>query len=79
MFKIRRRKDGQFSVGGLYPTWGEVGVRWATLHQVRTHVIEAYKRNPEVYKDADVVEIEEIVKRVVSPYEVVPIDWLGKK
>jgi hypothetical protein len=73
LYKIRRKKDGQFSVGGIYPTWAEHGVRWPSLFQLRAHIDEALRRDPKIYLDCEVVEIEEHVVRVVSPNEMLAV------
>lgn len=69
MYKIRNKQTGLFSLGGLFPTWSERGVRWTSMPQVRMHITEAFRRNPDVYREAEVVEIREVVVRVVSPWE----------
>ena len=79
MYKLRDIYNGQFSTGGVYPGWSENGVRWATLHQVRAHILFAAKVNPDIYKQAEVVEIEEVVKRVVNSFEVFPLEVPKKK
>ena len=69
MYKVRRRKDGKFSAGGLYPLWTENGVRWSSLYQLKLHMDEALKRDENSYRDSEVVEVREEVIRVLSPFE----------
>lgn len=73
LYKVRRKGDGQFSTGGLYPGWAEHGVRWPSLYQLRVHIDEALRRDPKSYLDCEIVEIEEHVVRVVSPNELLQI------
>jgi hypothetical protein len=57
-YKIRRKKDGLFSLGGNTPTWSRYGKTWSSLNAFSNHVavIREYGKDPlTVYKDCEMV------------------------
>lgn len=77
-YKIRRKKDGLYSSGGVYPTFVEHGFRWLERKHLVGHLDFAIGRQPDVYRGCEILEVEEVIRRVVSPFELLgpePTIW----
>lgn len=38
IYKIRHRKSGLYSTGGMYPRWSRAGKTWCNLGRLRSHL-----------------------------------------
>ena len=68
MFKIRSRKTGQFSKGGIWPDWSRNGKVWKRQGDLSSHFTQLDQRGRQIYldHDAEVVEME-VVETLLIP------------
>jgi hypothetical protein len=59
IYKIRRKSDGLFSLGGSSPMFNGKGKSWSKLHHITTHLgaLCSYIDDT-IYKECEVVEFE---------------------
>ena len=69
MFKIRDKKTGKFSTGGVYPRFTKSGKAWMHIGHVKNHLnVVMYTKSYEG-KDLEVVEFEIVEKSVKDLWE----------
>ena len=62
LYKIRRRSDGLFSIGGSWPRFNKFGKVWSNKGPLHNHIrlttyYDSINGEP-VYKDCDIIEYE---------------------
>jgi hypothetical protein len=61
-YKIRNKRTGLFSTGGVWPNWSRLGRTFNTIGHVRQH-LSSYNcgnRMKETYENAEIVELETV-------------------
>jgi len=59
IYKIRRKSDGFFSIGGSYPSFNKDGKLWTNLGHLKRHLSILTVRTIDYkYSDCDIVEYE---------------------
>lgn len=66
IYKVRSKKTGLYSKGGMTPTFSKIGKIWKNIGHLRNHfnVLDAYGRNLYRKHEVEIVELE-IVEEVV--------------
>ncbi len=78
-YKIRHKKTGLYSKGGMYVNasgtgsfWNTCGKTWDTLGKLRAHITSHMnKYNSTDMTDWEVIEYEQVVKNVKPIHEVI--------
>jgi hypothetical protein len=77
VYKIRNRKTGLFSTGGMRPKWTKQGKSWSRINYVHSHIQQLHTdyTPADVYNDAEIVMAE--ITELLTPVEPAN-DWLHK-
>lgn len=56
VYKIRRKADGMFSTGGVFPDWNKNGKTWNTIGHIKNHLnmfnhVYSYENGKSCYID----------------------------
>ena len=75
VYRIRRRADGLFSMGGTTPRWNKTGKVWKTKGALSNHLNLVWRKES-VYANCDIVTYE----LTETEADVVTLDqWLEEK
>lgn len=83
IYKIRRKSDGLFSLGGASPKWGKIGKTWTSKRALKLHLsmlanyynYNQRKRITDMnrvcghYKECEIVEFVEVENNVIGIME----------
>ena len=66
LYKIRSKKTGLFSTGGVWPKWSKLGKIWTVRGHISSHftALSPNGRREYLNNDAEIVEVELVVKSV---------------
>lgn len=64
VYKIRRKRDGKYSSGGIWPKFSTKGKSWSQKNHITSHLNVV--RNKRVYNDCEIVTFELTEKEVDS-------------
>lgn len=69
IYKVRRKTDGLFSMGGTTPSFGKKGKSWQHKGYLTRHLQELYQASKKMYlRDCEIVQYE------LTEVELDPID-----
>ncbi len=74
MFKIRSRKTGLFSKGGVWPTFSKAGKVWKRKGDISSHFSQLDSHGRQTYRDHNVEVVE---MHVVEVETTSGDDWLA--